>query len=875
MAYLQKFIKPTTTSERWGFTLGLTLLYILAFSPLFYFFGPASGILVIIPVGVIGWYFGTIAGLIAGAIGIVLDGMFFFLFQGFSATSSLIMGLPAYFLVLVAGYAGGQLKKNIAEHDVTRNELMSRDRFLSLMGMATRDILDPLFPDKSYFFLAHHLQNLFVADYAYLTTWDATQGKLNLLVSTQDRENYFTDIVLESSKVSDTSVLVGKKQALVINKKPVSMQVIDLSKLTDLALSDQTELAVPLVAGEYKFGMANLGFETSRVFSREDILYAQLVASQIALALWVAERDNLIKKQLREANALSKIEQTLSKTEQVGLETMLQLIVDSAQELIPAAEQVVLHLLDDPLGLLIPRAVAGPGKQPIKKLSMTKGEGIAGQVIAAGDSISIPDVYKDSRFLQQTTPIKFRSLVVAPIKKSQDDVIGTISIESGRSAAFTPDDCRLLDALGIQAAIAIENADLLEATRKDLQEINALYQISRSLADTLDTDQLMTDVTKLLSDIFGYYHVQIFVADPQSGELVVRQASGENASQIMEAGYRLEIGAGIVAHVAEFGEPVITNNVKDTVFFVPNPFLPDTQSQLTVPIKINSQVVGVLDIQEKLPRQLSQRQMKLMIAVADQLAVALQKANLYEDLQISLHQEQAMRNKLVQSERLTIAGRLLASVSHEMNNPIQTIQNALFLLRDEIGVSDQGKQDLEIVLAESERMAAMLARLRTTYQPVNQNEFQPVQINDLIRDTYALVATHLRHNTISYQFLAASDLPAIQGLENQLKQVIINLVMNAVDAMPEGGQLTLSTQFLPKNDEILVKVADTGTGIKALILPTIFEAFVTTKERGTGLGLAISSEIVLKHHGRIIAENNPGQGATFSIWLPIRSGDQR
>ncbi|HEY9153182.1 MAG TPA: ATP-binding protein, partial [Anaerolineales bacterium] len=197
------------------------------------------------------------------------------------------------------------------------------------------------------------------------------------------------------------------------------------------------------------------------------------------------------------------------------------------------------------------------------------------------------------------------------------------------------------------------------------------------------------------------------------------------------------------------------------------------------------------------------------------------------------------------------------------------------LLKEERGISAQGKQDLEIVLSETDRMAALLERLRTTYQPASRDEFQLIQMNDLIEDIFALLATHLRHNNISYAYLADPDLPAILGMENQLRQVFLNLVMNAVDAMAGGGHLTVATQFQSDSDEVLIKITDTGTGIDEDILPNIFEAFVTNKAEGTGLGLAISYEIILKHRGRITAENNPDGGATFNIWLPVSDKGER
>jgi two-component system sensor kinase FixL len=281
----------------------------------------------------------------------------------------------------------------------------------------------------------------------------------------------------------------------------------------------------------------------------------------------------------------------------------------------------------------------------------------------------------------------------------------------------------------------------------------------------------------------------------------------------------------------------------------------------------------VLDIQQVPPNFLTQRDLQLVSAVADQLAIALQKAELYSDLQASLQVEKAIRNQMVQSERLSIMGRLLASVSHELNNPLQAIQNALFLLRNEKGISAQGRQDLEIVLSEAERMSDLIGRLRSTYRATQMEDFQPAQINNIIEDVYTLIATHLRHNKISFTFNPDPDLPAISVLTDQIRQVLLNLLMNAVEAMTTGGKLTVSTYLLADSSEILLRISDTGSGIDPSILPNIFEPFVTDKQRGTGLGLTITYDIILKHRGRIQAENNLQGGATFSVWLPVESRD--
>jgi len=655
---------------------------------------------------------------------------------------------------------------------------------------------------------------------------------------------------------------------LVIDDVLNSDYAADPSLVTNPSLPIRSVLCIPLKAGENKLGAVIIAYDALHHFTPKEIEHAELTGNQVALVFYTIQQELKIQKQLQQANALANIERVLGKTERVGIETVLQLIVDSAKKLIPGAEHAVLHLLNAEKQILEPRAVAGFSSPPQIKLNMRFGEGIAGRAMAAGKVIVVDDTREDPRFLNQANDSKFRSLIVAPIH-GNEKALGTISVQSESPSAFSADESNLLGELGTQAAIAIENANLLEATQQDLKEINALYHVSRGLVASLDPDQLMKDVADLLQKNFGYYHVQIYVIDPESGDLVARKGSGVIGDQLKEQDYRLPVGAGIVGHVVETKEPFVTTNVDNVVFFVRNALLPETQSELTVPIKIGNQIMGALDIQHVSPGRLTQRDMQLMTVVADQLAVALQKANFYADLQTSLSQEKAMRSQLIQSERLAVVGRLLASVSHELNNPLQAIQNALFLIKEEEKLSRQGRQDLELVLSETERMSILIERLRTTFRPPRAEDFQPVQLNNIVESIYTLTATHMRHKEISFEFYPDPQLPDVFAMSDQIRQVVLNLFMNAVEAMQTGGNLSVQTQQLPNEDKILLTVSDTGPGIEPELLPHIFEPFITSKETGTGLGLTITYDIISQHGGAIQAGNNVRGGATFKVWLPI------
>ncbi|HUH96662.1 MAG TPA: GAF domain-containing protein [Anaerolineales bacterium] len=859
---------PRPVWGRLAIVLGLTILYAASFVLLINV-GPIGAALVAIPVAVAGWYFGMRAGLIASVLGAALSGLLLAGFGGRDSLAWAAMALPGILTAVIAGYLGGRLHDELAERTRILDELQSRDRYLTLVTMTLRDILTPKNIDDRYDYLITHLVNLFVADYAFLVRWDAVQEQATPIASTMPLEKPVASLSLGRAELEMTAAALRAGHVQFLEDLPEPRAEIHPTLFGYLAHSPRSVLCIPLITKKQKWGAAIIAYAAPHHFSAKEMNEAEFAADHFALALWTIQQESEIQKQIKVANTLANIERALGETEKIGIQTVLQLIADSAMELIPGTRNAVLHLLESDRQILVPRAVAGPPGEFRAQLNMHPGEGVAGEVVATGRVVAISDTATEPRFLNLARPVDFRSLIVAPIQRNER-CVGTISIQSDQPNAFLPDDSQLLDALGIEAAIAIENATLLEATRQDLREINALYHISRQLAASLDPDRLMQDMVDLLKQDFGYYHVQIYVVDPESGDLLARRGSGEIGDRLFERGYRLPAGAGIVGHVAETEQPFITNDVDQVVFFVRNTIFPETQSELTVPIKIEEEVVGVLDILQVLPGRLTQRDMRLMTTVADQLAVALQQARLYTELQTSLTQEKAVRSQLIQSERLAVVGRLLASVSHELNNPLQAIQNALFLLKDEQTLSSQGRQDLDIVLSETERMSILLERLQTVYRPTRTEDFQDIELNHIVESVIALTTTHMRHNKINLEFFPDPDLPPVPAISDQIRQVVLNLFVNAVEAMQSGGKLSIQTRSVPEEGLILLSISDTGPGIDPRVLPRIFEPFITNKETGTGLGLAISQDIIRQHGGIISAENNPKGGATFKVWLPVR-----
>jgi len=847
--------------------VGLVILYFLSF-PFF-----KAPILATIPAVVAGWFYYRRGGAVASILAVITN--LFLINTSIQKVNSEVLFaftndiLLEHVFIALAAIGVGYLRGIIESYYQTAKQLQRRERHLVLTNMATKDILAGENLTDIYYRLLTHLTNLFTADCACLARFDERMQKIVIVDTTRALDEPFNKLPLDGEEVELIQSALENGRVVFIDDLQKFPALNKLSAYKMPYAFKRSAVILPLIAKDYKFGAAILAFDAPHHFGDEEIDYVELTGRQLTLALKSTHQERKIEKQLREAETLANIEHVLSRGERIGVDAVLQLIVDAAKEMLPNTQRVVLHLLDEDRRFLVPRAVAGYSDGSSSKLRMLSGEGIAGQVIATGELARIADIRTDPNFKNQTIPASFRSLVVVPIQ-SNELRIGTISAQSEEAGAFGSDETNLLSALGAQATLAIENANLLEKTRQDFKEINTLYHLTQNLATSLEPDQLMKDTVEFLQEVFGYYHIQIYIIDNEKEILVARHGAGDIGNQLGEQGYSLSIGAGTIGHVAETGKPFFTNNVEAVVFSIKNPLLPSTHSEMVLPITINNKVWGVLNIQEIPSKPISKKQMKLMEAVTQQLAVALQKATLYTELQNSLRQEKNTRAQLVQSERLAVVGRLLASVSHELNNPLQAIQNALFLLKDEEKLSEQGYQDMEVILSETERMASMIGRLRDTYRSTQAGEFRDVDINSIVEDVFALITTYMRHRKIAFEFIPEPDLFLISGISEQIRQVMLNLFMNAIESMNKGGKLVVQTQNKPQEDRILLTVADTGAGISPDVFHEIFDPFVTNKETGTGLGLTITRDIILHHHGDIRAENNPKGGALFKIWLPAK-----
>src|SRR3989339_172242 len=236
---------------------------------------------------------------------------------------------------------------------------------------------------------------------------------------------------------------------------------------------------------------------------------------------------------------------------------------------------------------------------------------------------------------------------------------------------------------------------------------------------------------------------------------------------------------------------------------------------------------------------------------------------------------QIAQQQLIQSEKMAAIGQFVAGLAHEINNPLDGIQNCLQAILSDIHNIEQTKNYAELSL-EGLYKIEMLVRKLLSYARTYTLEKSEVDINFILKDILSLTSLKLKNKNISIQEEFSPDLPTIYGDHHYVEQIFVNLILNASDAMPQGGQLTVKT-YLDKEGFVTIKVIDTGQGIPREYLNKIFDPFFTTKQKsnGTGLGLYLTYSFVAQHQGKVLVKSKEGKGTEFTVLLPTNSVEEK
>jgi PAS domain S-box-containing protein len=498
-------------------------------------------------------------------------------------------------------------------------------------------------------------------------------------------------------------------------------------------------------------------------------------------------------------------------------------------------------------------------------------------------AVAISDVASDPRVDQDfLRRFPHRSNLFCPMVVQGTPIGGIFVTWLDQEHRFAASELRLVEGISRQAGIALAHARLVAELQTHQTRLEALLGIGRELSRIQPVEPLLNRVAEACGRLFDAESAAFRLRD---GEDLKLCGTWGRAKDVMPSP-PLKVGESLTGIVAATGEPLIVNDPGR------DPRLKPLHRQryqqagirafLGVPVKVDERVAGVLTIRISRDGSFSAGDVEIATAFAAQAAIALENSRLYEAAQGALRELSDTKDQLVQSQKMEAIGQLAGGVAHDFNNLLTVIigRSQLFLARA-TAAGDPGRRDMEMVNQAAGR-AAGLTRQLLAFSRKQILKPEALDLNVLV-GTLAPMLRRLIGEHIDLVIAPGGDLGQVMADPGQIEQVVMNLVVNARDAMPDGGTLKVQTAHaalsgakehregrIPPGDYVAVRVQDAGCGMDSATLARIFEPFFTTKEpgKGTGLGLSTVYGIMNQSGGHIGVDSTPGRGTTFTIYLP-------
>jgi signal transduction histidine kinase len=538
----------------------------------------------------------------------------------------------------------------------------------------------------------------------------------------------------------------------------------------------------------------------------------------------------------------------------------LQLIVTQAVQLVRASSGSVV-LVNPTTGFLEIHASLGlPADAGDLKLRM--GEGLTGWVARHGKPARVGDVARDPRYVMVHRQIHSELAVPMEVR---GEVRGVLNVDSERPDAFTAADQEMLEALAVEAARVIQNTWLYEQSRLKAQLLETLVSVSRTINSTLNLDEALQVVTREACQLMGAKSCSLMMLDESRQWLDLRAHHGAGPAYVKKP--RLAVEESLVGIVVRRKKAIQLENVQTSARYqhVGVARQEGLVSLLSVPLLFGGQAIGTLSVYTGQPYHFSDEEIKILSALAELSAIAIEKARLYER---TVDVEEQLR----QNEKLSAIGLLAAEIAHEIRNPL-TVMKMLYHSMDlKFPPGDPRAKDAEVMGQKMDHLNRIVEQI-LDFARTSEPHLAEVNLNDLIDDLGLLIRHKLVQQKITLVRELQASLPPVTADATQLEQAFLNLTLNAVEAMPAGGRLTISTKTeragaLSKH--VVITFADTGEGMTETQRRQAFDSLLqTSKKKGTGLGLAIVRRVVEAHQGKIEIASKPGRGTAISIILPV------
>jgi len=672
----------------------------------------------------------------------------------------------------------------------------------------------------------------------------------------------------------------------------VTLHIPDVTLVQDefpdsstVPLGVRTALAIPLLREGTAIGVIMIRRMEVRPFSDKQVALLQTFADQAVIAIENVRLFKELEARNRDLTATGEILQVISRSP-TDVQPVFDTIVRSAGHLCEATFSAVVLVDGDELTLVAAHGEEGDAMAVLRDtFPRPLGRDTAtGRAVLERRVVHLPDVQADPEYHSQLRAgLGTRTMLAVPMLR-EGSPIGAIGVWRHEVRPFTDNQLALLQTFADQAVIAIENVRLFkeletrtgELTRS-VGELTALGEVSQALSSTLDIETVLDTIVSRASQLVGDAGCSIYEYDEATEQFELR-ATHHYDADFVEAlrAAPLRKGEGVMGRAAEMREPIqipdITepgayqSNVRDALIRF------GYRALLSVPLLREDQIIGSLSFNRKAPGEFPPEVVDVLKTFATQSALAIQNARLFREIADKSRQlEAASQHK----------SEFLANMSHELRTPLNAIIGFSEVLTERMfgELNDKQTEYLQDILESGRHLLSLindildLSKIEAGRMELEVTDFD---LPNAIENALILVRERATRRGITLGHSVDERLGTIQGDERKVKQVLLNLLSNALKFTPEGGRIDVSVGV---HDEVAeIAVADTGVGIAPEDQEAVFEEFrqvgtAAKKVEGTGLGLALSRKFIELHGGRIWVKSELGTGSTFTFTLPVRRGE--
>jgi signal transduction histidine kinase len=495
-----------------------------------------------------------------------------------------------------------------------------------------------------------------------------------------------------------------------------------------------------------------------------------------------------------------------------------------------------------------------------KRVKLRPGEGITGWVATTGLPLRTGDVRTEKRYISINARV--RSEMAVPVEM-RGQVVGLLNVDSTNVDAFSAtDEARLID-MAYEAAQWLDLAWEIDQLRLKSRQLTSLVDTAQIILSETNPDEIVEQITLQTSRLMKARLCSVFLLSEDGSELVLRASHG--GSELYRGKPNLRMEDSLLGSVVTRHKPITVVDVGKEKGYIQTDIARKERlvSMLAVPLIFAGKAIGVLAVYTQQRHRFSNDEVKILGTLGDLSAVAIEKGRL-------LARVVDMEEKLRASERLSALGLLAAEIAHEIRNPLTVVQMLFHALVESIALDDKSMRDATLISEKMRQMNRILDQVLSfarSSEPIKES----VHAQQLFDDVFLLTRHKLQQQGIDVRSSIPADLPLFRADREQVEQVLLNLILNAAQAMPDGGILRLSAAVEEFEGEphIALAVRDNGQGMSPDQIANLFAPFLTYKDSGTGIGLAIVKKIMENHQSKVQVESKIGQGTRFKLLFPI------